>query len=312
MEPIDESRIEHVETPQPSKGRGFIVFFAIAMFFVFLLFKLPEAKIQNVVIAHIRIFAQDQGISFSAEKVRIGLLFGPSIKFTNVELKALEDDRLSMKIPYLKISPKLLSLPFSMKKAAIKAELLDGEIDGTIGASTAGAIHVDLDLDKLNLNSATLLRHFLQIQLAGILGGTLRIDLDPASATASNGKLRLKLDKVSLPAQSVFGFNLPEIKMAAGAVDGDLDAGKFTIKDVSLGSNIKADDLVLHVTGDASLEPVMGRSKLNMKAVFELSQKVLQSFPLLEALLQPARSSDGKYTYRLQGQVMTLEPQPGG
>ncbi|MBI3541793.1 MAG: hypothetical protein HY075_00760, partial [Deltaproteobacteria bacterium] len=54
-----------------------IAVFAVAAFFFFLVMKLPEARIQNLVIAHIRIIAQEQGFLFSAEKVRVGMLLGP-------------------------------------------------------------------------------------------------------------------------------------------------------------------------------------------------------------------------------------------
>ena len=304
-------KLPDAEPPKPKSRKGFLIFFGTAMFLIFLLFKLPEARIQNLVIAHIRIVTQDQGIAFSAEKVKLGFLLGPSIKFYNVELKALDDDKQTLKIPFLKIRPHLFSLPFALKKASLSADLMDGSIGGVIGASNTEAL-IDLDLDSLNLASATLLKKFIQVNLNGNLSGMIKLALNTAQPQSSQGKVKLALDGILLPAQSLMGFNLPDIKMTSAKINAVIENGKFTAQEIGFGSSTKTDDIVAQVTGDAQMEAPLERTKLGLKAVFELSPRILQSFPLLEALLAPAKGADGKFSYRFNGPIMSLEPVAGG
>ena len=86
-----------------------ILIFSLLMFFIFLSLKLPEARIQNLVLAHIQIIAQEQGLLFNAEKVRIGIILGPSLKFYNAELRSINDEKQSLKLAYLKIRPHLFA-----------------------------------------------------------------------------------------------------------------------------------------------------------------------------------------------------------
>lgn len=286
--------------------------FAISMFFLFLVLKLPEARIQNLVIAHIRIIAQEQGFLFSAEKVRVGLLLGPALKIYNAEFKAIVNERQVLKVPYLRVRPKLLSLVGSVKKAAITAELLEGELSGTLGASQTGAVYADLDLDEINLGATNVLRKFLPLDLTGVLDGRIKLDLDGADPTKSDGLIKLAINKLNAPAQNISGFNLPKISISESHLDIAINQGKIEFRQVELGKEGSQDDLIGKLTGEGTLSRALDRSTINAKATFSLSQGVKQSFPLLEAILGSAKTPDGKYAYRLTGSLSALEPTPGG
>lgn len=286
--------------------------FAVFCFFFFLILKLPEARIQNLVIAHMRIAAQDQGFLFSAEKIRLGIFLGPSLKIYNAELKSIENERQSLKIPFLRVRPKLLSLLSSVKKVGVSAELLDGSLSGTFGGAQTGSTYADLNLDSIDLSAATLIKKFLPVELTGKVDGSIHLELDATDPAKSEGAVKLKLEKLVAPAQNVSGFNIPKISVSESKIDIVIDKGKIEFKEFNIGKEGSADDLVGKVTGDGQVSRMLDRSTINAKAVFSLSQSVKQSFPLLDALLGPAKTPDGKYAYRLTGSWAALEPIPGG
>lgn len=310
--PEPRKEAQPLEKP-PSKFRQTgIGLFAVFCFFFFLILKLPEARIQNYIIAQVRIVAQEQGYLFSAEKVRLGFLLGPCIKMDNVELKSIENDRDSLKIQYLKISPKLFSLLGQVKKIGIKAELLNGSLSGTVGGSSQGAVHVDLSLSSLDLGATSLLKKLLPVEARAKIDGDILIDFNPTDVQKSEGKIKLKLNELVVPSQNLSGFNLPKVQISESKIDLAIANGKLDIRDFEIGKDEKTDDLVGKVTGDGTLAPTLDRSTLNAKATFSLSQGVISSFPLLGAFLGPAKTADGKYSYRLTGPLSALEPVPGG
>lgn len=288
-----------------------IALFAVFVFFFFLVMKLPEARIQNYIIAQIRIITQAQGFLFSAEKVGIGVFLGPALKMKNVVLTAIDNERQVLKVPYLKIKPKLLSLLSATKKVGIAAELLDGEISGTIGASPTGSIYVNLDLDSLNLSSTTILRKFLPFEARGKVSGRIQLDFNAENVQKSDGAINLKIEKLELPAQQISGFNLPKISISESKIDVTITNGRIAIREFQVGKEGSSDDLIGKISGEGTLNRMLDRSTINAKAVFTLSQGIKQSFPFIESLLASAKTPDHKYAYRITGPLTALEPVPG-
>jgi type II secretion system protein N len=287
-----------------------IVLFGVATFFFFLMLKLPEARIQNLVIAHTRIAAQQAGLLFSAEKVRVGILLGPSIKLYNVELKSADNERQSLKIPFLRIRPKLFSLLTQTKKASITAELLDGDISGTVGASAAETV-VDLDIDSIDLGATNLLKKFTMVDLAGKVKGRVKLNLNLSQGNKSEGVVDLVIHKLNLPAQAIMGFTLPSVKVEESKIDLTIDQGHLNIKTFEVGHDLKTDDLIMRAAGDGTLEGALERTKLNAKATIEISQRITQALPLLDSIMGMAKGADGKFHYKLTGPVYALEATPG-
>ncbi len=301
-----------IVTPIQQKSRRFFYFFiGTVFFFLFLLFKLPEAKIQNLLIAHIKIQAQNQGFSFNAEKVKVGMIFGPAIKLYNVEIKSLDDDKMSLTIPFLKIKPQLTSLPFPRKKMNLTIELAEGSLSGTIGVAPTSFL-IDLTMKKINLAQISILKKYLFIDFKATLNGDIKLDLSSEKVDKSEGRINILISNIGVINQSLFGMQLPDLKISSAFIDVQINAGKYNFKEVRVGRDIRTDDLVGAITGEGALAPAIERSSINAKASFELSRKVKDKLPLLDSLLSSAKTSDGKFSYKLNGLLSTLEPQPGG
>jgi hypothetical protein len=114
------------------------------------------------------------------------------------------------------------------------------------------------------------------------------------------------------------GFNLPRIAVAKAEADLSVAESKILIRTMTIGEDIKKDDIVAKITGESlidgqkNLYNPLARFKLNAKAVFELSASLKNSFPFLDAILGPAKGSDGKYTYGLGGTLAMPAPRAGG
>lgn len=293
-----------------------LVLFGIFAFFFFLLLKLPDARIQNLAIAHMKTISQNLGILFSAEKVRISLVLGPAIKFYNVELKAMDDDTQALKIEFLKIKPRFFSMLTSTKKAAFTAELLGGEISGVIGAATSdsanGALVAHLYFDSVNLSQATLLKKFIPVQFgSGQLDGKIKLNLDFTQTQKSYGDANITVKDLSLLSQKIYGFNVPKISMSQAQIEFTVSDGGLLIDKIEIGKDQKTDDIVAKITGEGQIGQSLEKSKINLKIIFGFSETLKQSFPLLDNILTPAKTGDGKYAYKLTGFLFAPDFIPG-
>ncbi|MBI3543747.1 MAG: type II secretion system protein GspN, partial [Deltaproteobacteria bacterium] len=239
------------------------------------------------------------------------MLLGPSLKMYNVELKAIENERQVLKIPFLKLRPKLFSMLGAVKKVGISAELLEGELSGTVGAGATGSMHVDLSIDSIDLGATNLMKKFLPVDLTAKLDGKVQLELDGETPTKSDGLLKLKIDKLALPAQSVMGLPLSKVNVSEARINVVLSNGKIEFREFEVGKDGKGDDIVGKLTGDGTLNKYLDRSSVNLKALFSISQGVKNSLGILAGMLTPAQTPDGKYAYRISGPLSGLEAMPG-
>ncbi len=308
------------QSPESSLQRMALPALGIFLFFLFLILKLPETRIQNLVVAHAKIEAQKMGYAFSTEKMTVGIILGPSVTFYGIELKSLDDDRMSLKLEKLKLKPSLFSLlPFmSVKKASFSADLLGGRAAGTVGAGATTYV-VDVSVENVALDKSKLITSQIPVQIGGAtIDADIDVTVDTADAKKTAGTARVKISKFLLPQQSVYGFNLPKISVAEATANVGIAEGKATIRAFDVGKDIKTDDLVAKLTGDATLDtarkyfsPLEG-VKLNLAANFEISPALKASFPFLDAILAAGKQPDGKYRYRLGGTLAMPAPTPGG
>ena len=319
MDPLEKLEHSEQQSLNRKKKKTFSIsksmvgsfFFGIFCFFVFLIFKLPEARIQNYLNAQIRIIAQEQGFSFSSEKIRLSLITGPAIKIYDAELKSFENEQQKIKISFLKIRPSLFSLLSAMKSFSFYAETLEGEISGSFGLSPIQT-QINLSLTNINLTSTAILKKFIPLDLRTKIAGDMKINIDLEQQQKTEGQIKLKLQELTLPSQQYAGFNLPKISVASSEFEISIAQGQILIRKFLIGSDIKNDDIVAQISGDGSLESPIERTKINAKASFEISTAVKNNLPLLESLLTPAKTSDGKYIYRFSGPIMAIEAFPGG
>lgn len=315
-----EPEVKKAESTTKTARFGLAIF-GIALFFIFLILKIPEARLQNYLLAHIRIESQKMGYLFNAEKISLGLLLGPSLKLTNVELKPIDNDQNVLKIDYLKVKPNLFSmLPFSkIKKISFDAELFGGAADGTVGLGQNTYL-IDVSASKVSLPKLIpiLLPNTPLTVSAAVLSAQVDLVINMDQIQTSEGRIEAELKPLSTPQQSLYGFNLPALSISESAIDISVSGGKAMIRKFELGKDANKDDVVAKVTGDATIDGQkniynpLARLKLNLKAAFELSAKVKSSFTFLDAILGPAKGSDGKYTYSVSGTAAAPVPRAGG
>ena len=72
------------------------------------------------------------------------------------------------------------------------------------------------------------------------------------------------------------------------------------------------DDIKANLNGEVLFGKTLQNSTINIKAVFSLSDSLMKSFALLDAILAAGKQPNGGYSYRLQGPVLSPNPIPAG
>jgi hypothetical protein len=115
---------------------------------------------------------------------------------------------------------------------------------------------------------------------------------------------------VTIAAQTLYGFNIPQLKISEAQFEVKIDKGKAAIQLGKIGKKGSADDLTADLTGDLSLSPRVLNSRMNVKAHFWLSENVKRAFVLLDAILAQGKQPDGSFVYTLTGQLTSPVPLP--
>lgn len=282
----------------------------VSIFLLTLLAKLPESKIQNLITAHIRIAAQEQGFLFSAEKITTSIIFGPAVKIYNAEFKSIDDESKKLNIPFIQLKPHLTSIFLQTKKASIAIELLGGEISGVVGAGPTRTL-ADIKLNDIDPSQSQLLTNYLPIKTKGSISGSFLYDALPQNPIESNLEVDLEIENLELPAQEVAGVQLPLIKIGGAAIEGKSSDGKFEVSKFQVGSPNNS-DIEANATGSIKLAASLLDSTSDIKMSFRLSDSLIKAFPLIDALIAPAKRSDGRYAYKLVGPLSFPSPIPDG
>ena len=127
--------------------------------------------------------------------------------------------------------------------------------------------------------------------------------------------LELKLAKIRIDQQPVYGFPVPEINMAKGTVNLAAGEGKVRIKELNLGelkdgAPVPGDDLAARIGGKIALGKQWESSTLDLKVDLGLSERILKAFALVDTFLRPGKKPDGSYSYQLTGQILAPVPMP--
>jgi type II secretion system protein N len=287
----------------------FFLFF-IFCFNFFLILKIPQIKIQNFLLAHIKIQAQNYGLFFQTEKMSFNFFPLPSIKMQNIELKALDDDTQKITIASLKLRPHIFPLILKHIKTSIEAELLLGTLSGVVGFSN-NTLELNLSLEKLKLSQASLLSKFIMVNLEGEINGTVKAFLSFQTPKEDEGLINIKIDKAKLPAQSIMGFQLPELNFSEVLLNAEITQGKVITKNINIGRDLKKDDLLASIQGDIALNSNLLNSQANLKLKFQISDKLSSQYSFINSILSAAKGSDGAFYYKINGPLYSLEPKPG-
>ncbi len=300
----ESDKLSNTEQRSPTIKKKNLLFIGIFFFIIFIIAKLPDDKIQRLILSSMKIKFQEAGYLINSEAIRVGIFTGLRLKMTNTDIRSLDNDKEEIKIEHLSVRPHLFSMLMSMKKFSLNAELLGGEIDGMIGLSQTGFTS-DLEIENLSIEKASLLKKFILVQLSGILNSNINLTFSANEPIKSSGKLSLSLKNIRLPEQSISGFLLPSIQVSEAQIESQMESGKLLLKDSWIGKDInKGDDIVINVGGDISLNMPVERSQLNLKAVMTLSPKMKEKLPVY--LLDSYKCPDGRYGMRFNGMLMSI------
>lgn len=305
------------ETPEgsaPSSKKALQFFgwglFALISLLFFTILKLPEERIKGYIDQTLSTLLAPRGMTLQSEDSQLSLIFGPEYIMKKVTLTSSPPTQ-SVKLDELTLSPALL--PIFIGKWGGTAQLKQGQ--GSLKISGSLRDHqsfIQLDGKQMNLGSSGLLPLALGVQASGIFEGQGKMNLDLEDLTSLEGHLQGQLTQVSLDSQIIAGFRIPKLTLSEARFDLKAEKSKLFISSIKLGQPGHAqDDIQAQISGEVTLGKTLESSTLNLKVKFSLSENVLRSFVILDAILGSGKQPDGSYQFTLKGPALSPIPTPG-
>jgi len=152
------------------------------------------------------------------------------------------------------------------------------------------------------------------IQGSGVLDGNGNLSGDFSTPSTLEGNVNLKLSRVTLEQQMLYGFSIPKILISEGIIEIDIEKAKARIKSFRIGHPTNpatlADDIQGTISGDMTLAKFWEMSNLNLKLNFSFSEGLMKSFILLDAILGAGKQANGSYGFSLTGPLSSPIPTP--
>lgn len=293
---------------------------ALAWFFLgfyclvfFTLLKLPEDRVRNLIQGYVAYTLSGQGISFSAEKSSLSFAFGIHYTMKDVTLN-FPSGQDPVKISEISVSPSLLSLLILNLGAGIHLENKGGTLDAFYKQpfkSADGKFSFSFSTKNLDLGSLGILPIAAGIKGSAVISGDGKISGSLMTPTTLSGSTDLEVSLLNISQQTLYGFSIPQLAIAQSKINLSIDGGKATVKTFQVGgSGSTSDDIRGNITGDVTLGKVIPYSTLNLKTTFNLSQTILKSFVLLDAILGGGKNADGSYSFAITGNLSSPNFQP--
>ena len=285
---------------------------ALSLFFlmIFTVFKLPEQRLKNFIQGNISSALGNYGISYTATQSSLSYLFGISYKLKDITLNPAPPDP-SFHIEALQVSPSLLTMLTGKLGGKVYLENDGGDLTLSL-AMRRNEGSTSFRLKSLNLGKLGVLLMAAGIKGSLVTNGEGSLSGNFNSPATWSGAINLTLSKINFENQTIQGFNIPAISVSEGTINLEIDKGKAIIKTLKLGKSGGSDDIVANVTGDITLAKTWEASTMNLKAKFTLSEKILKSFVLLDALLGQGKQPDGSYAFNITGPLNAPYSAPAG
>ena len=295
--------------PAPQGSKLFrnigLAFLFIFLLLIFTLLKLPQARVTGLMQGYLQVALDPYGIFLSDRGRELSTLHGLRYTLDHPTLEFADQTRVEL--DSIVVSPKFLSL-FQGKMGA-DAEVRQGPAVINLDASGSGdKINMKVDLTQVDIGRFGLLSYAAGLKGSGTVTGTIQVAGTLSDPATLNGAIDLKLKALKLDEQTLMGFQLPSMNISDGVIKIDITAGKLLLKTVQIGKG--SDDLVLSMTGDIALNRYLNSSTLNLKTIFSISDRVRQNLALLDAIISGAKTSDGRYGYRITGTFGSPFPNP--
>ena len=292
---------------------GWAALFTFALL-LFTLMKLPETRIKNYVQGNISAALAPRGITLNAAQSSLSVGFGISYSMKDVTL-SFATPQAPIHIDRIEVSPSILSMIIGKMGGRFWIYNGDGTLKGAFSMSTRSTkqdIDASFTIHEMNLGKLGVFPLAANIQGSAIANGEASVTGDLNLPGTFNGSVDLNLNKITLDQQSIQGFAVPRLSISEGKIDVAMNQGKATIKTLKLGKpGSTTDDIIANVTGDIQLGKQWESSTMNLKTRFSLSQNVLKSFVLIDALLGNGKQSDGSYAFNLTGPLDSPAAAPG-
>jgi type II secretion system protein N len=292
------------ESRSPFKVIGMVVLFLTCVILLTLL-KLPEARITGFIQGMVQSGLDPYGIYLTDRGRELSLFPAPLYRLDHPVIEL--PDQTRVEFDELRVHPKLSGL--FIGKPGIRAELKQGASEILVNAAGKGdRVDAEIHLENADLGKLGVFAFAAGLRGAGFLSGDIKVEGSLADPSTLNGSLELKLRKLRLDEQNFMGFQIPTVQVSEGDLNIEIKAGKILLKNVQIGKGM--DDLRVQVTGDLGLNRYLNSSTMNLRAVLGLSDKLRQSFSILETLMASAKTPDGRYAYKLTGTLGAPMPQP--
>lgn len=275
---------------------------------LFTLIKLPQARVKSLIEGSISAALAPKGISFTAEKAGVSLGFGLYYKMENVVV-TFPPPAPQAKIEKIEVSPSILPLLLGRKGGRFWVTNAGGKMNGSFSMQ-GPEVSLSFNAKELDLGKLGVLPIAAGMQGSALISGEASLSGNLSSPAESNGAVDLQLSKIVFEQQNISGFNIPRLSVSEGRVEASIQKGKVGIKTFQLGKPGSADDLIATLTGDMTLGKQWASSTLNLHANFRLSQKIISSLILIDALLGAGKQADGSYSYDLTGGLYSPTPVP--
>lgn len=324
-------------SPPPSRARKFLRWSAASMgtlflFVTFTVMQLPETRLKNTVQSLINQSLATRNMTMTSTRSELSIGLGVLYTLEDVTLTH-PDSPLPAKLKKVQFSPSILGLFLNRLSgtAALESGTGQAEIHVSVGGllsllrsktpsqggteeesgSTQHPLALQIHSENFDFGATQLLPFLIKTQLQFKVSGDAELNGTLGSPETYQGKVNWNLSQLRLPEQTVSGFKLPSLSMGSGQIQLDLENGskKLNLTRVELGK-LGAEDIAAQVKGVITLGRRMNESTLDSTLTLSVSEKVLQSIPLLQALLGMAKQPDGNFAYKLSGPLLTPFPVP--
>ena len=299
----DDKNVKPAKKSVP-KMIGLTILFVFLILF-FTLLKLPQVRITSLLQAYVQVALDPYGIYVTDQGRELSILRGFRYTLDHPTLEFADQTRVEL--DSLVVTPSFL--PLLRGKLGVNMTLRQGASSIVlVGAGRKDLIDAKLDLDHVDIGKLGVFAYLGSLKGSGEVSGTFQIAGTLSTPASLAGLINLKIRNLKLDEQNLMGFQLPPLVVSEGTVAADIRDGKILIKTVQLGKG--SDDLVLSLKGDVTLNRFLNSSALNLQTSFGLSDRVKQSLSLLDTLLGNAKTTDGRYAYKLTGTLGSPYPVP--
>ncbi len=253
------------------------------------------------------VYLQFDGLSF-------GLMPQLGIKMENVLIETVYAPTMSVKT--LGFAPKVSSLLGSAAGKLVAYGLFDGEASVDFGPSNELDIEgeemgLEVELENVDLKELTKFINESK-KLPVTMNGTTQLDssfyVDPSFKEQPKGTVNLAVKNLDIPSSTLpinmngvqMSLSLPALKLSELKLEGNLDDGKFFIREGKIGET--KNDLYGTITGDVFFQMAPGGRFLpggyDLKVNLNISENLQRQLKLFLSVLDMHEGIGDKYKFK--------------